>query len=277
MAIVTISRGTFSGGQSLAECIAQKLGYRCLGREVLVEAARQYGISDEKLSEALTKKPGLLEYLTKERKHYLACIRAALCQEAKEGNLVYHGHAGHLLLRGVPDVLRVRVIANMEFRIRALTDHHNVSKEQAMQYIRKMDEERVRWTRFLYHEDWQDPALYDVVINLDNMNLSGACETVCHVVNMEQFKTTPLWQKAIDDAALSSHLIALLATNKSISGEVEIKADEGVVTISGTVESLSDADRVRMIVRKEPGVREINSQMRVRLAGIPANAIPWEG
>lgn len=277
MAIITISRGTFSGGQSLAECIAQKLGYRCLGREVLVEAAKRYGVPYDKLAEALTKKPGILEYLTKERKHYLTCIRAALCKEAKDDNLVYHGHAGHLLLRGVPDVLRVRVVANMEFRIRALTDHHNVSKEQAVQYIKKMDEERIRWTRFLYHEDWQDPALYDVVINLDSMNISGACETVCHLVDMEQFKTTSLWRKAMDDAVLSSHLMALLATNKSISGEVEIKADGGVVTISGTVESLSDADRVRMVVRNEPGVREIDSQMRVRLAGIPANAIPWEG
>lgn len=225
MAIITISRGTFSGGQRLAECIAQKMEYRCLGREVLVEAAREYGVPDQKLSEALTKRPGLLEFLTRERKHYLACIRATLCKEAKDGNLVYHGHAGHLLLRGVPDVLRVRVVANMEFRVSALTDHHNVSREQAIQYIKKMDEERVRWTKFLYHEDWQDPALYDVVINLDRVKLSDACETVCHIANMEQFKATPRRQKIMDDLALSSHLMAIIENNKNVSGQIEIEAD----------------------------------------------------
>ncbi len=277
MAIITISRGTFSRGQRLAECVAQKLGYRCLGREVLVEAAREYGVPDQKLSEALTKRPGILEFLTRERKHYLACIRATICREAKDGNLIYHWHAGHLLLRGVPNVLRVRVVANMEFRIRVLTDHHNVSREQAMQYIKKIDEERVRWTRSLYHMDWQDPSLYDVVINLERMKLSDACDTVCHIANMEQFKTTPQWQKRMDDLALSSHLTAIIANNKSISGEVEIEADGGVVTIKGAVESLLDADRVRIIVRNEPGVKEINSQMRLRTVGIPANAIPWEG
>ena len=47
MAIITISRGTFSGGQSLAEYVAGKLGYRCLAREVLIEAARQYGVDEE--------------------------------------------------------------------------------------------------------------------------------------------------------------------------------------------------------------------------------------
>ena len=35
MAIITVSRGTFSGGQSLAECVAEKLGYRCLPRFAL--------------------------------------------------------------------------------------------------------------------------------------------------------------------------------------------------------------------------------------------------
>jgi cytidylate kinase len=273
MAIITISRGTFSGGRSLAECIAQKLGYRCLGREVLAKAARQYGVPDEKLSQALTKRPGILERLTREKRHYLACIRAMLCKEAKEGNLVYHGHAGHLLLRGVPDVLKVRVIANMDFRIRALTDHHMVSREQAVQYIKRMDEERERWTRFLYHEDWRDPALYDLILNLEHMSVSGACDNVCHVVSMEQYRPTRQWRKAVDDLALGSHLMALVATDRRISGEVEIEADGGAVTISGTVESLVDADRVRMLVREEPGVEEINSQMRVRLAGVPAGAV----
>ncbi len=81
MAIITISRGTFSGGQSLAECIAEKLGYRCISREVLVEAAKQYGVPLEKLSKALEDAPGFLERLTTERAHYLACIRVALCKE----------------------------------------------------------------------------------------------------------------------------------------------------------------------------------------------------
>ena len=257
----------------MAECIAEKLGYRCLGREVLVDAARRYGVPDKKLSESLTKRPGILEYLSKERGHYLACIRAALCKEAREGNLVYHGHAGHLLLRGIPDVLKVRVIANMEFRIRALTDHHNVSREQAVHYIKKMDEERVRWTRFLYHEDWRDPSLYDLILNLDHMTVSGACDNVCRVAGLEQFRPTRQWRKAVDDLALGSHLTALVATNKRISGDVEIQADEGMVTITGTVESLVDADRVRMLVREEPDVKEINSQMRVRLAGVPVGAV----
>jgi cytidylate kinase len=64
MAIITISRGSFSGGQGLAECITEKLGYRCISREVLVEAAREYGVPLDKLSKALDEAPGLLERFT---------------------------------------------------------------------------------------------------------------------------------------------------------------------------------------------------------------------
>ncbi len=39
MSIVTISRGSFSSGEALAECLAGKLGYRCVDRDVIVEKA----------------------------------------------------------------------------------------------------------------------------------------------------------------------------------------------------------------------------------------------
>jgi len=269
MAIITISRGTFSGGQELAKCVAERLGYRTISREVLVEAAREYGVPVETLSRALSDRPGVLERLTSERRRYLACIRAALVREARDDGLVYHGHAGHLLLRDVPHVLTVRVIASMDFRVRALSEHHNLSRERAIQYIQKMDEERARWTRFLYHVDWRDPRLYDVVVNLDNAGRDGACHIVCYVANGERFKATPQWQKTMDDLVLSSHLTAIVANNRSISGKVEIAADQGVVTLMGTVESLVDADRVRVVVRNVPGVEEVKSRMHVRLAGVP--------
>ena len=61
MAIITISRGTNSGGQSLAECVSKRLGYRCVSRELLVQAAKDYGVEEEMLSKALEGKPGILE------------------------------------------------------------------------------------------------------------------------------------------------------------------------------------------------------------------------
>jgi cytidylate kinase len=271
MAIISISRGTFSGGESLAGCVAKRLGYHSINGEVLGETARQYGITEEKLSGAVGEAPGVIERLHSETKQYLACLRAALIKEVKDDNAVYHGHAGHFFLDGVPHLIRVRVNANMEFRIRALTEHSNLTRKEAIQLIKTLDEKRLRWTRTLYHADWNDPSLYDVVIDLDQVTIPDACDIVCQTASMGRYKVTPESQKAMEDLALSSHLEAAVSTNKSFSGakNVKIKADGGVVTIEGTVESIVDADRVRMLVRKTPGVKDINSRMRVRLWGVP--------
>ena len=48
MTTINISRGIFSGGRSLAKCVTGKPDYRYLCREVLVEAAREYGVPSVK-------------------------------------------------------------------------------------------------------------------------------------------------------------------------------------------------------------------------------------
>ena len=53
MAIITISRGSMSGGEALAACLAQRLWYRTLGREVLVAAAAELGISEDTLAQKI--------------------------------------------------------------------------------------------------------------------------------------------------------------------------------------------------------------------------------
>lgn len=263
MAIITISRGTFSGGQQLAECVAEKLGYRCISREVLLKAASEYGVPEEELSRALSKKPGILERLTSERDQYLAYIKAALYKEAKDDNLVYHGHAGHLLLEGVPHVLRVRIIANIEFRLKALLEHHRLNREQALEFIKRVDDERVKWTRFLYNIDWRDPAIYDLVINLDRMSLNSACDILYHAAGLDQFNATPISQKIVDDLALSNHVMAVLASDRTIVTDgIKIRADRGVVTIDGIAKWVDDIHKIETAVSMVPGVDKVISNIQ---------------
>ena len=105
MPIVTISRGPFSGGRMLAECLAANLDHRCIDRDVIVERAAAQGVAQEDLLDAFEKPPTLLERLNHKKYLYLALIQAALCQEVRDGKAVYHGNAGHLLLRGGPPLL----------------------------------------------------------------------------------------------------------------------------------------------------------------------------
>jgi len=266
MAVITISGELFSGEEDLAERVAGNLAYRYLSDEVVVaRAAREYGVAVEKLSHALSDKPGFFEGTGLERVHALAYLGAVLCADIKDEGVVFRGNAGHLLLKSIPHVLRVEIIANMEFRIKAAMAQRDLNRNQAVELIQKADEARAKWTRFLFHRDYFDASLYDIIINLDCTSLSSACKLICHIADVE-FQPTSDSQKRLDDLILSTKVRARIAADRTVAdGEVEIEAEAGIITIKGTVESSVDADRIRKIVHKMPGVKVINSQMRVSL------------
>ncbi|MFO8010009.1 MAG: cytidylate kinase family protein [Dehalococcoidia bacterium] len=265
MAIITISRGTFSGGRELAELVASELGYECVSREILVEAAQSYGVSLDKLSGALEETPGILQGMSLERAHYLAYIQATLSKYAQSERLVYHGHAGHLLLYNVPHVLRVKVIASMEYRIDNAMERKTLSREQAIRFINKIDSDRARWTKFLYHVDWNDLSLYDLVINLDRMTVNGASEIICLTAQSPEFQPDAKSRKILSDLVLATEVRARIASRANAHDDgLEVEADDGIITLSGTVRSYDDADKIRELVRQMPDVKEFHSRMGAR-------------
>ena len=265
MAIITISGEVFSGRKDLAKCVAERLGLKCLSEEVLEKASRRYGVALEQLSHALEDKPGFFEGMAPERVHALAYIRAALFEEIKNGGVVYYGHAGNLLLKDVPHVLKIGVIGNMESRIKTAMHNRNLGRDQAIELIKKADETRGKLTKFLFHDNWLDPLLHDIMINLEFITIPSACELVCRITN-HGFQPTPESQKRLADLILSSIVRARIAADETIEdAQIEIESDGGVITIKGTMESAVEADKLRKVVRQSPGVREINSQLRLSL------------
>jgi cytidylate kinase len=162
MPIITISRGSYSHGQEIAEKVAALLGYECVSREILVEAAQLFNVSERKLIRSLKDAPNILERMVHGKERYLEFIKASLLEYARKGNVVYHGHAGHLLLTEVPNVLKVRILANKDDRIVLLQQEQNISREKALDIIESEDKNRVNWTRYLYKMDLNDPWLYEI-------------------------------------------------------------------------------------------------------------------
>jgi cytidylate kinase len=191
MPIITISRGTLSGGRATAECLASRLGYPCVGREIVQEAAKRLGASVEALSSKFESPPRGLMPFTKERETYLLAVQTALADQCANGNLVYHGLAGQFLLQGLPCVIRVRLIAPLDMRVRALTAaHHRTGHRAAEEFIRKTDRGRRRWVRLMYGADIDDPALYDLTINLQAISLETACSVIAELAAQPQYQRT---------------------------------------------------------------------------------------
>jgi cytidylate kinase len=264
MAIITVSRGTFSGGEALANAIAGRLGYRCLGRETILDAAREYGVPIDDLRAAMERAPSLWERLTGHREAYITYFRAALSAKAQEGDLVYHGHVGHLLLPGISHVLRVRVVAPLEYRLQTVLRDQQCTWPEARAYIERMDRERARWVRFLFGVDWEDPHLYDVILHLDRMTLASACETVCRLVARPEFQPTATSRQALQDFGLASHVEAMLRQDpRTQSGRLQVLATEGNLLITGIVWSPEAVDAVPEVARQVSGVTDIRTRITV--------------
>lgn len=258
MPIITISRGSFSGGKMVAECVAQKLGYRCIDRDQIIQQAQIWGVSQDDLRAAIDKPPSFLGQSPQTRYRYLAFIQAALAEEARSGKAIYHGLAAHLLLGNRAHVLRTRIIAPMEFRIDQVHNRLKCNRKEAIAYIKKVDEDRRKWTKFLYDVDWTDASLYDLVLNLERMNLQEACDVICSVAQLKCFEFTPDSQRAMDDLALASCVKANLAMDPLTADfQFEVASEAGSVSVKGGIVSSDQVKRIGDIVRAVPGVVKV--------------------
>lgn len=191
-----------SGGRKAAECLAGMLGYPSLGREILQLAARKVGVPVEDLTGKLEAPPSLFARLTQERKNYLLAVQTALAEHCTTGDLVYHGLSGQFLLRDLPGVLAVRLVAPLEMRVQALTSsHHGMSTKAAEDFIRSVDEDRRRWVKMMYGADVEDTSLYDLTVNLASISFETACVIIAEAANQPQYKVTADVRKKLEDFA----------------------------------------------------------------------------
>lgn len=261
MSIITISRGSSSGGLFLAEGLSRKLGYELVTRENIIDECTRFGLSTEDLEKALNKPVGFWERFKHERWRYLSFFQAALCEHTSNDRIVYLGHAGHFLLRGVSHVLGVMVIAPMPLRTKIIMKRDKLNRKQAVQYIERMDHQRREWTRFLYGVDWLDPSLYDLTINLKTLDIEGAVEVVTSAVQREEFRTTEESQRAMTNLLLASRVRAALAADRSTASvEIDVHVEDGVVYLKGKVRPASMVDSVVRVAGEVEGIRRVNDK-----------------
>lgn len=201
MSIVTITRGSYSRGKEVAERLAKKLGYECIARDILLEASEEFNIPEIKLVRAIHDAPKVLERFFGGSERYVKYYRSALLHHAQKDNIVYHGLAGHFFLKDIPHVLKVRINADIDTRVREEMARENISAEEALFILKKDDEERRKWSIQVYGMDPWDSRLYDMVINICTLSLDDAVDLIYGVLQKPTFRTTAESQRMIDGLA----------------------------------------------------------------------------
>ena len=256
MAVITISRGSYSRGKEIAEKVAARLDYECISRDLLLEVSKEHNIPELKLMHAIHDAPGILERLNRKEEKYIAFIKSALLNHLKEDNVVYHGLAGHFFVKDVPHALKIRILADMEDRVRLEVERKGIEADEARRILEKDDEERRKWSQRLYGIDTAEPSLYDLVVHIKQLTVDDAVDMICDCISKEHFKTTPESHRLIQDLALSADIekalidvwadITVCVDNRTayIETQAPIRAEERLTKeireVTDTFEGISD-------------------------------------
>jgi cytidylate kinase len=258
MCIISISRGSYSHGREVAEKVAKELGYQCVSREILLETSEQFHIPEIKLVRAIHDAPSVFDRFTYGKERYIAYIRAALLKCVQKDNIVYHGLAGHFFLQEIPHVLKVRVIADLEDRVKEEMKREGISAEEARYILKKDDDERRKWSLQLYGHDTLDSSLYDLVVHIKRKKVGDVVDLILYAARMPCFQTTPESQKIINDLTLAAEVKAALLSEFPTS---RVTAKDGSVFVKIEI-PLSHQEKttnaLKRIAENIDGVKEVN-------------------
>ncbi len=152
----------------------------------------------------------------------------------------------------------------LAYIIEAAMRDKDTTRKQAAQFVKTLDGQLMKWTRFLYGVDWQDPSLYDVVLSLDRVSVDGAAETIAAMTELGEFRPTGASHKAFADLLLSSQVwSALTGDARTHSANIRVAADGGEVFITGSADNAKALDAIAEVAGRVAGVTLVDNEVGV--------------
>ena len=193
--VITLSREKGSGGKLIADLVAKKLGknWKVYHKEIIEKIAQETKLEKELISQIDEKNISLVEKLIGDflGKHhpplstYYRQLIKILSQINQRGYAVIVGRGAEYLL---PQALKIRIICEMEQRIKWLMQFEKLSRKQALEQIEKSDTERLNFIKTLYKHDQRKAHHYDLVIRTGpNLSLEDAADLIVSLVK-KRFK-----------------------------------------------------------------------------------------
>jgi CMP/dCMP kinase len=217
MGAITISREYGSGGRTIAEKVAESLGYENVDKDLLVAVAReaQVPVSEVERFDEQPEHPalrvlrkfltpgyadtltGLSEYewwatatvpelssqkdkalATLDEEVYVKLTAEVVTRMVENNNVVIVGRGGQALLKGRKNVLHVRVVATQDFKLATVKERDGLVGDAALKYINQINERRRTYLRRHYDIDLTDPGLYHITVNTGLLGMDAAADLI---------------------------------------------------------------------------------------------------
>jgi cytidylate kinase len=208
--VVAISATDGSAGQQLGAIVARELGFQLVNEQIIVQAAREAGVTAEAIADVERRKAVLARVLDSlaERPFPATAagmsghgattgnlgpspdllrglIRNALWESAERGNAVLVAHAASLALANRTDVLRVWVTASPETRARRLAEAEDIGEAEAKKLVARGDANRADYLKRFYGASAELPTHYDIVLNTDRVAPEDAALLILRVARTQ--------------------------------------------------------------------------------------------
>jgi cytidylate kinase len=202
MAVITISRQFGSGGKTLGKMIADKLGYTFADDDIIMMVAEAANVSPHWV-ESIEREAGgkmsriinsmvskrLVDRILKDERGYidedlyLDYLVVIIAQVAEEGNVVILGRGSQYILRDHPDAYHVLMIDEFENRVKFMMEHYDLRYAKAAQIVRSEDSRRLHLYRKLGKSDYDQPSLYNLVLNMARIDMKKALTLVTDLID----------------------------------------------------------------------------------------------
>jgi len=265
MAVITISRQIGGLGTEIARESAQRLNCDYVDREKMETLLESFGFPEPEVKKFDEKKPPLWDSQSLERRKFLHATQAVLYELASKGQGVIVGRGGQVLLKDVPGVLHVRIIAPMEKRVKRMVEVEGFDEKQAARFLRQADQDSFGYIHTFFHVNWDDPFLYDLILNTANLSLEAAVKILTDTaLSPDITGKERLAQEKLGDMALVQKVEARLM---DILGadirNVEVEAKKSSVLLRGAVTSAGTRENCEKTVSAIEGVKKVENQLTV--------------
>lgn len=186
MTVITISREYGSGGDQLAEKVAQALGYHLVDKTFVSAVLCQYGLTE--FDSEYEKEPGFWEGFDKEkaerRETMVRMLNEVIRTVARHGNVVILGRSGYAILTGLADVLHVRLQAPLDDRIELVRNATNISLLEATELVKENDKMRKAFVESFYRVPWESALAFDIALNTSRVPVNVATDWVIQAAKL---------------------------------------------------------------------------------------------
>ena len=193
--VITVARQYGSGGKTIGEMFAKKMGIPCYGSNLLEMASEESGIAEHlfrQLDEKLQNSP-ILRMTTdvytgdvippsssdfvsaKNLFNYQAKIMKRL---AETESCVIIGRAADFVLKDYPNVVSVFVHASEEFNLARAMERNSMTESEMQKFIAKTDKYRADYYRHYTGREWTDARNYDLCLNSGKLGFEKCVEEI---------------------------------------------------------------------------------------------------